>query len=211
MINSRNIHYKKDTEFSKEDFFTMYDYLFNISQKEWETLVKRPHKELEQYYGHTLFMFLNEQLIGKSCIHPTDKMENQVKISDRLYNIWETTWTLIIPEYRNQWLGNELGKKSLKIIWEKYDMIIWGTINNIMKNIRLKEWFEITEFPPKLFNEGKEYFKDKLHWWEQEFIEKATCIVKFKEDIDAKIKSELLHLFHNYDEQAIYEINKWNI
>lgn len=182
----------KESNISQQEFASLCYALVEACWSIDKTLLQRSLEEYIRYYDHTLFLCLDNKIIWKSSIIPTNK------ISYNNLKIWETTGTLIHPDFRWKWYGSLLVDQTHEIYGKQYDIILWWTINNIMSSMRQKRWYESISFPLKLYTEWKQYFSPLLDWGEDEFNKRAVCLAQFSSEIDEKTKSDFIHLFYNW-------------
>ncbi len=197
MNTQSTIFSPKDRDMTMDQFVATMRDLTEQSLKGDNTVVRRSPEALKKYYDYTVFLELNWSVIWKSSILPTDKFDLPITINNKNLNVAETTWTIVLPDYRQQWYGSLLIAGTEELLGSQYDIILMWTINNLMSTIRAKRGYEIIPFPNTLYEEWKWFFAPLLDGWEVEFAVRAKCLIKFRQDIDDDTKLQFLSLFSN--------------
>lgn len=162
----------------------MEKYLDSIKQliiKEREsdpTVVLHSDQEIISKYHSSIVWLIDSDIIANSSIYPTNmKPLNNLILWWQKIKVWESWSVIIHPDFRWRWFWKKITTISLQTFSPKYDIIVWATVNAIMYNLRLSQWFEAIPFPQELYEEWKKFLSPLMHWWVQEFQERAKCMM----------------------------------
>lgn len=173
---------------NKKTYIELVTNLINLSREKDSTVIQHSKDELLYRYDKSIVCTNKEWgLIWHIGIYPTTISELN------WLNIGEMWSGIIDPAYRWKWLWYTLTETSIDILWNKYDALIWATINQIMINILKGLKFNDITFPKSYYEEGRIGLAPKLQWWEEEFKQRATCL--FRENIHGT-KDRILHVLN---------------
>jgi len=183
-------------------------YLENIKQlikKERETdqtVVLHSDEEIRNKYFSSIVAVFDNKIIWNSSIYPTHMKPLDNLILDwKKIRVWESWSVIIHPDFRWHWLWRKLTTASFETFFDKYDIIVGATVNNIMFTLRTHQWFENIPFPKELYEEWKKYLAPFMGGWDLEFQERAKCMM-YNLNLTEQQKTELINIL-----QKEYVIN----
>ena len=196
MNNIWNIHFIPPCE-GNIDTDNYLQSIKDIIQKEREsdpTIVLHTDDEILSKYASSVIAISDGKILWNSSIYPT-KMHplSDLMLDEKKIRVGESWSVIIHPDFRWLWLGKKITNKTLELFANEYDIIVGATVNNIMFVLRMQQGFERIPFPKSLYEEGKKYLAPFMKWGEQEFQERARCMM-YNMKLTEKEKNDVINI-----------------
>jgi len=120
----------------------------------------------------------------------------------QIYDIGEIETVLIDQYIQCKGIGKLLLKtldESIKSKEEEYDAIIMATLNPAMRHISTTyQWYtDLKRVPNSFATEWKKFFVESWIFTEEEFINRATTLIRYRKELNEISKEKILTEFLN--------------
>jgi GNAT superfamily N-acetyltransferase len=174
---------------SEEEYYKSIVDLTLKSQEEDPTIVLHSKNEIIDRAKESIIVICNWEIVGNESIYKTQmKPLDQLYIDGKNIIVWEA-WSLVVKkDFRKNWIWEDLIRASLN---NCFDAVCFGTVNNTVIQLAKKIGYTEIPFPKEFYEEWKKHLSWKMKWWEEEFNNKAKCMMHFK-DLDLKYREYII-------------------